>query len=46
MRLGSYESKLDTNSLAFRLYKKEQIAERHRHRYELNNAFREEFEKN
>ena len=46
MRLGSYECILDPESLAFRLYGKEQIAERHRHRYEFNNAFREAFEKN
>jgi CTP synthase len=46
MRLGSYDCKLDPESLAFRLYGKEHIAERHRHRYEFNNSFREEFEKN
>jgi CTP synthase len=46
MRLGSYDCKLDPESLAFRLYGKEQIAERHRHRYEFNNEFREAFEKN
>jgi CTP synthase len=46
MRLGSYDCKLDPESLAFRLYGKELIAERHRHRYEFNNTFREEFEKN
>jgi CTP synthase len=46
MRLGSYDCKLDPKSLAFRVYGKEEIAERHRHRYEFNNAFREEFEKN
>jgi CTP synthase len=46
MRLGSYDCKLAPESLAFRLYGKEHIAERHRHRYEFNNSFREEFEKN
>jgi CTP synthase len=46
MRLGSYDCKLDPESLAFRVYGKEQIAERHRHRYEFNNDFRAEFEKN
>jgi CTP synthase len=46
MRLGSYDCKLDPESLAFQLYGKTEIAERHRHRYEFNNTFREEFEKN
>jgi CTP synthase len=45
MRLGSYDCKLDPESLAYRLYGKEHIAERHRHRYEFNNDFREAFEK-
>ncbi len=45
MRLGSYDCKLDPESLIFRLYGKPQIAERHRHRYEFNNEFRKEFEK-
>ncbi len=45
MRLGSYDCALkkDTNSL--RAYKQELINERHRHRYELNNEFRETLEK-
>lgn len=36
MRLGSYECELEKDSLAFNLYKKKTIAERHRHRYEVN----------
>ena len=36
MRLGSYESILKKDSLAFRIYKKNRIHERHRHRYEVN----------
>ena len=45
MRLGSHECLLDKGSLAERLYGKTQIFERHRHRYEFNNAYREQFEK-
>jgi CTP synthase len=39
MRLGSYACRLETDSLAFRLYGEEIIHERHRHRYEFNAAF-------
>ncbi|MDC7288486.1 CTP synthase [Blautia schinkii] len=42
LRLGSYPCVLDANSLACRLYGKREIQERHRHRYEVNNAFRKE----
>lgn len=45
MRLGSYPCKLMKNSLSFQAYKKENIAERHRHRYEFNNKYRSLFEK-
>ena len=41
LRLGSYPCKLEKESLANRLYKKEEIAERHRHRYEVNNEYRD-----
>ena len=44
MRLGSYECALTNGSLARSLYKKSVIHERHRHRYELNNKYREELE--
>ncbi len=44
MRLGAYNCKLDKNSLAYSLYKKENIRERHRHRFEFNNKYRKEFE--
>ena len=37
MRLGSQECILENNSLTRRLYKKNKIKERHRHRYEVNN---------
>lgn len=46
MRLGAFPCKLDKNSKAFDIYKEEIVYERHRHRYEFNNAFREEFIKN
>ncbi len=41
MRLGAYPCVLSDNSLALSLYKHKQISERHRHRYEFNNAYRE-----
>ena len=41
MRLGAYDCVLRENSLAQRLYGKRKISERHRHRYEVNNAYRE-----
>lgn len=44
MRLGSYPCLLKEGSLARKLYNKEQIAERHRHRYEFNNDYRERLE--
>ncbi|AFZ24958.1 CTP synthase [Cylindrospermum stagnale PCC 7417] len=40
MRLGLYPCHLLPNTLAFELYQKEVIYERHRHRYEFNNAYR------
>ncbi len=44
MRLGAYPCKLKENSLASKLYQKLEISERHRHRYEVNNAYREQLE--
>ncbi len=41
LRLGSYPCVLDKDSLAYSLYQQETIHERHRHRYEVNNDFRE-----
>ena len=47
MRLGAYDCELSKDSLAFDLYKKKIISERHRHRYEVNDALIDEkFEKN
>ena len=45
MRLGSYDAKLKDKSLIRKIYKSRLIKERHRHRYEVNIAFREKFEK-
>lgn len=44
MRLGSYPCSLKAGSLASRIYSSEKIRERHRHRYEFNNRFREPLE--
>ena len=40
MRLGAYGCVLKSGTLAARLYGKDEISERHRHRYEVNNAYR------
>ncbi|MCL2027738.1 MAG: CTP synthase [Bacteroidales bacterium] len=45
MRLGSYDCHLKEGSLAKKIYKKSKISERHRHRYEFNNAYLKSFEK-
>jgi len=44
MRLGAQECNLIKKSLAYSLYKKNVIIERHRHRYEVNNKYISEFE--
>ena len=41
LRLGSYPCVLDKTSKAYELYGREEIKERHRHRYEVNNDYRE-----
>lgn len=41
MRLGAYPCILQTDSKAFHAYNRTEISERHRHRYEFNNAYRE-----
>jgi CTP synthase len=41
MRLGEYPCRLVPGTIAAGLYSEEEIAERHRHRYEFNNAYRE-----
>jgi CTP synthase len=42
MRLGAYPCKLQKGSLAHSIYGSDLIHERHRHRYEVNNSFREQ----
>jgi CTP synthase len=44
LRLGDYEAKLADGSLAARTYGTSYIVERHRHRYEVNQAFKDEIE--
>ncbi len=44
MRLGAYPCVLKDDSLSYRAYGKKEISERHRHRYEFNNAFKEKLE--
>ncbi len=46
MRLGAYNCKIKTGTKAFSAYRKTQISERHRHRYEVNNSYKKIFEKN
>jgi CTP synthase len=46
MRLGAYPCKLVPGTLAAKAYSEKSVNERHRHRYEFNNAYREIFEKN
>lgn len=45
MRLGAYPCRIKKKSLAFKLYSKTAVSERHRHRYEFNNKFRGIFQK-
>lgn len=45
MRLGQYECVLRQGSRVFDIYKKEIIRERHRHRYEFNNAYLTQYER-
>ena len=41
MRLGAYPCKLEKGTLAYQAYGKDEISERHRHRYEFNNKYLE-----
>lgn len=45
MRLGAYPCMLKDGSLARKLYDQKEIHERHRHRFEVNNSYREQLEK-
>ena len=42
MRLGLYEAKLEPGSIVSDVYESQLVSERHRHRYEVNNSFRDE----
>ncbi|MDG0964109.1 MAG: CTP synthase [Opitutales bacterium] len=44
MRLGAWPCTLEKGSLAYNSYEKESISERHRHRFEFNNQYREQLE--
>ncbi len=46
MRLGAYPCILRDSTNAYEAYRQKEISERHRHRYEFNNAYRESFLKN
>ncbi|MFC2090489.1 CTP synthase [Bacteroidota bacterium] len=46
MRLGGYSCVLDEGSKVFQVYGKKNIRERHRHRYEFNNEYLEDFKRN
>ena len=45
MRLGAYPCQVKKDTMLHQAYNKELISERHRHRYEFNNDYRESFEK-
>ncbi len=45
MRLGAFTCKLKAGSLVRKLYGRDQVTERHRHRYEVNSKYRDDFEK-
>ena len=45
MRLGAYLAKIAAGTLAHRIYGTDQISERHRHRFEVNNAYRDQLAK-
>ena len=46
MRLGAYPAEIDKSSLAYNIYSSVSIQERHRHRYEINNEFRNQLKAN
>ena len=46
MRLGAYKCYLKKNTKVFSIYEKENINERHRHRFEFNNKYKDDFEHN
>jgi CTP synthase len=44
MRLGSYPCEIKNNTLAHTIYGSENVSERHRHRYEFNNRYLQQYE--
>ncbi len=46
MRLGGYKCRITKGTLAEKIYGKSEIVERHRHRYEFNNLYYDDFRKN
>jgi CTP synthase len=46
MRLGAYECALKPGSKAHKAYQKDLVSERHRHRFEFNNTYKNDYEKN
>lgn len=46
MRLGAYPCKLAPGTLAQSIYGQDEISERHRHRYEVNNSYRQQLQEN
>lgn len=46
MRLGAYPCDIKEGTLAYKIYGEKAISERHRHRYEFNNKYLEQYEKN
>ncbi|MCH7613839.1 MAG: gamma-glutamyl-gamma-aminobutyrate hydrolase family protein, partial [Candidatus Marinimicrobia bacterium] len=46
MRLGAYDCELKSGTKAYKAYRKKHISERHRHRWEVNNRYRQRLEKN
>jgi CTP synthase len=44
MRLGAYPCRITPHTKVHAIYKKDNISERHRHRYEFNNKYFEQFE--
>lgn len=46
MRLGAYPCKVKRESKLYEMYQEHNVSERHRHRYEFNNDYREAFEQN
>ncbi len=46
MRLGAYDCQIQVGTKAYASYRKKEVTERHRHRYEVNNRYRKKLEKN